>query len=111
MRCFITNKTAKRHKYKYVPRDAHAKAHGCYKARFIVNNSNLTESQKVGIFAESKAYNAYVRYSNNDHQPMKKDKGLDLRGMAIKLLNVRGRKVMSGHEKALTQDIFNVWLK
>jgi hypothetical protein len=98
------NKTAKRDKYKYVPRDAHAKSHGCYKATFTVNNTELSREYRVGVFSENKTYDAYVRYSNNDHQPTKKDKGLDLRGMAIKLLNVKGHKVMSGHETAMTQD-------
>jgi hypothetical protein len=93
-----------RSKYKKIPRDAHAKSHGCYKGKFIVNNNNLPKEYRLGVFKENKTFKAYVRYSNNDHLPKRKDNALDLRGMAIKLLGVSGEKIMSGHQHELTQD-------
>src|SRR5471030_2651040 len=35
-----------------MPRDAHAKGHGCVKAFFKVDNHLLPDAQKVGIFKE-----------------------------------------------------------
>ncbi len=85
-------------------RDAHAKSHGCLKANFIVSNDNLPKPLRVGVFSENKSYSAWVRFSNNDHMPVRKDNELDLRGMAIKVMNVQGRKILSGLEDEPTQD-------
>jgi hypothetical protein len=93
-----------RHKYKKIPRDAHAKSHGCYKGKFIVDNKLLPPEHRLGVFKENKTYKAYLRYSNNDHLPKRKYNALDLRGMAIKLLGVSGEKIMPGFKHELTQD-------
>lgn len=76
-----------RSKYPKIPRDAHAKSHGCFRAKFIVDNKFLHPTHRVGVFKENKTYNAYVRFSNNDQLPFRKDNVPDLRGVAIKLLN------------------------
>ncbi len=93
-----------RSKYPKIPRDAHAKSHGCFKAKVVLDNKHLKEAHRFGIFKENKSYEAWLRFSNNDHLPQRKDDALDLRGMAIKLMGVTGPKVMSGYETEQTQD-------
>ena len=72
-------------------RDAHAKPHGCVKATFTVD-PGLAHRYRQGVFAEpGRRYQAWVRFSNgtqaDDRQP-------DARGMAIKLMNVPGQKLL-----------------
>jgi hypothetical protein len=93
-----------KHKYEKIPRDAHAKSHGCLKATFTVDNKYLPKEYQKGLFSQNKSYNAYIRYSNNDHLPMRKDGKLDLRGMAIKIMGVEGKKIMKDYQYETTQD-------
>ena len=88
----------------HVPRDAHAKSHGCLKASFSVNNSALPPELRVGLFASNKSYPTWVRFSNNTSDPMSHDKDLDLRGIAIKVMNVPGTKVIPAEATAQTRD-------
>lgn len=69
-------------------RDAHAKAHGCVKAQFQVLDK-LPEELKVGIFREVRTYPAWIRYSNGSGTVQDDSVG-DARGMAIKLMGVKG---------------------
>lgn len=73
-------------------RGQHAKDTGCVKAEFIVE-PNLAENLRVGVFKEPKTYEAIVRFSNGSGQ-LRSDKIPDGRGMAIKLLNVEGTKIL-----------------
>ncbi|MGZ3687343.1 MAG: catalase family protein [Bdellovibrionota bacterium] len=92
-----------------VPRDAHAKAHACVHASFKVENSSLPESLRVGVFAENgKEFPAWVRFSNGNGQPRGKDKDQDVRGFAIKLMNVEGDKLLSSERQERTQDFLMV---
>ena len=84
-------------------RDAHPKAHGCVKATFKVND-NLKPELAQGVFVPGKTYQAMIRFSNGDPDPMREDKRPDARGMAIKLLDVPGRKILPDERDALTQD-------
>lgn len=87
-----------------VPRDAHAKSHGCLQASFTVNNKTLPKQLRVGVFKENKTYPTWIRFSNNTSDPMSNDKDLDLRGIAIKVLDVPGKKIIPAQEQELTQD-------
>lgn len=87
-----------------VPRDAHAKSHGCLQASFTVKNSALPPQLRVGVFKENKSYPAWIRFSNNTSDPMSNDKDLDLRGIAIKVLDVPGKKIIPAESHELTQD-------
>jgi hypothetical protein len=71
-------------------RDAHPKAHGCVQATFTVSNKDLPLAQRVGVFAaDQQSFSAWVRYSNGDPDGAKKpDAEKDVRGMAVKLMNV-----------------------
>jgi hypothetical protein len=83
-------------------RDAHAKAHGCVSAHFIVE-PELPEILQRGVFATARAYPAWVRFSNGSgaRQP---DNTPDGRGMAIKLMDVPGEKLLDAERDARTQD-------
>ena len=83
-------------------RQVHTKMHGCVKASFIIEE-NLPEELKVGVFSEAKEFHAWVRFSNASTRP-KMDKKKDIRGIAIKLMDVPGDKILEDkiHEK--TQD-------
>jgi hypothetical protein len=69
-------------------RDAHAKGHCCVKAEFRVLDG-LPAALRQGVFAEPRAYDAWIRFSNSSGSPQR-DGALDGRGMAIKLMGVEG---------------------
>jgi hypothetical protein len=83
-------------------RDAHPKQHGLVKAEFIVE-PDLPVELRVGIFKESRTYPAWIRFSNQNSPPLP-DKDKDIRGMAIKLMGVEGKKLIEGKENEQTQD-------
>lgn len=83
-------------------RALHAKQQASVEAEFEVLDS-VPEYARVGPFASPRTFQAWVRFSNGDpgHNP---DKKPDVRGLAIKLVGVEGRKVIPGLEDAKTQD-------
>ena len=83
-------------------RDVHVKMHCLVKAEFIVE-PNLPEVFRIGVFKEPGTYKALIRFSNSDGS-IKPDKSPDIRGMAIKLMNVPGEKILKAEEHELTQD-------
>ncbi|MDE3735391.1 catalase family protein [Pseudomonas resinovorans] len=86
-----------------VLRDAHAKAHGCVKAEVSVL-PNLDGDLRAGVFAEpGKTWQAWMRLSNGNAYPQF-DSARDARGMAIKLLDVPGEKLMKSPTHANEQD-------
>lgn len=75
----------------FTPRDAHPKHHGCVKARWSVEFSQLPEDLRVGPFDPQVEYAAWVRFSNGSPGGRKaSDADADVRGMAVKLMNVPG---------------------
>ena len=87
---------------KFMPRQVHTKMHGCVKGIFKVE-PNLDPKLKVGIFKEEKDFNCWIRFSNSKLPP-KPDKKKDIRGIAIKLMNVPGEKILNEKRDAKTQD-------
>jgi len=86
-----------------VLRDAHAKAHGCVKAEVQVLD-DLDESLRHGVFSEpGHTWQAWMRLSNGNAYPQL-DRARDARGMAIKLLEVPGEKLMKSPAHAGEQD-------
>ena len=67
-------------------RDAHPKGHGCVRAEFRILD-DLPPELRVGLFADPRPYDAWIRYSNGNPTPQADSKG-DGRGMAIKLMGV-----------------------
>lgn len=86
-----------------VLRDAHAKAHGCVKGEVQVLD-DLEADLRQGVFSEpGKTWQAWVRLSNGNAYPQF-DRARDARGMAIKLLDVPGEKLMRSAAHAGEQD-------
>ncbi|HXE30723.1 MAG TPA: catalase family protein [Terriglobales bacterium] len=82
-------------------RDVHAKSHGCVLAKF--NVPALDPRFALGVFAQPHSYDAILRFSNG--QPgIHADSERDARGLAIKLLDVPGKKLLSGEENDPAQD-------
>ena len=80
-------------------RALHAKPHAALRAVLTVR-SDLPAHAAQGLFAKPGKFNAYVRLSNGS-AARQHDKEPDLRGFAIKLLGVEGKKVLGD---ATTQD-------
>lgn len=84
-------------------RDAHAKAHGCVTAEVTVPKDLRTEMRQ-GVFAQpGKQWQAWIRLSNGNAYPQF-DSIRDARGMAIKLLDVPGKQLLSGQQDRGEQD-------
>lgn len=81
-------------------RDAHPKALGLLKATFKVS-SNLPSDLKIGVFKSSKNYSSLIRISSSSAK-IESDNVKDVRGFAIKLLNIPGEKVLQDEKN--TQD-------
>lgn len=87
-------------------RALHAKGQPGIEATFTVH-ADLPDVARVGLFARPGSYRAFVRFSNGSgaHQP---DRKPDVRGVAVKVLGVTGRKIIPGMEDALTQDFLMI---
>lgn len=83
-------------------RQVHTKMHGCVKAVFTVEE-DLPSAYKVGVFKEPKEFDSWVRFSNASTKP-KPDSKKDIRGAAIKLMDVPGEKILDGQLSEMTQD-------
>lgn len=82
-------------------RGQHPKSHGTVWAEFTVA-PDLPENLRVGVFREpGKTYPAWIRFSNGSAMD---DTQGGLHGMAIKLMEVEGEKVLEDEKTAQTQD-------
>jgi hypothetical protein len=86
-------------------RDAHPKHVALVSAKFIVE-PELPANLAVGVFATPKTYDAWVRLSNANGEP-RSDAVKDIRGCAVKLLDVEGARIPESDE-ATTQDFLMV---
>ena len=89
-----------------VMRQFHPKMHGFVQAQFRVD-SELPASMRHGFLVPGKVYSAWVRFSNGNSR-VSDDHKADLRGMAIKLLDVPGEMLESDPRMPQTQDILLV---
>lgn len=83
-------------------RDAHPKHHGCVSATFSV--PELAPKLKVGLFSEAKSYPAWIRYSTAT-ESVDHDKDKAMLGMAIKVMGVKGEKLLSDEKSGNTHDL------
>jgi len=83
-------------------RQIHPKMNGCVKAEFIVEK-DLPQELRVGIFKEERSYPAWLRFSNGKTKPIP-DYKKDIRGLAIKLMNVPGKKLDFNHPEITSHD-------
>lgn len=70
---------------KTMRRDAHPKHHGCVKSSLVIDNSNLPENLKVGLFEKNAKYTSSIRFSNGNPDHTKEDGDADVRGFALKV--------------------------
>jgi hypothetical protein len=94
-----------------VERGFHAKSHACTSGVFEVAASNArSKALAFGLFGRPGVYPAYVRFSNGTAfrhgfaRPGGNDLVPDVRGLAIKVIGVEGKKILAGEEDAHTQD-------
>jgi hypothetical protein len=86
-------------------RDAHPKMHGCVRGEFAIA-PNLPPELSVGLFKQSKAFPAWIRFSNQNGT-VSPDSKPDIRGVAIKLMGVEGEKLLGNfatHDFILISD-------
>jgi hypothetical protein len=88
-------------------RDAHPKAHGCVKAEFSIVDT-LPEALSKGMFIPGQTYQAWIRFSNGSADPTRADIKGDARGMAIKVLGVPGKKLLTDEAEATSQDFIMI---
>ena len=81
-------------------RDQHPKQHGFVTAKFTVLKDHCKD-QRIGLFLEPRTYTAVIRFSNSVGHD---DAVPDNHGMAIKLLGVKGEKLLPDEMDAKTQD-------
>src|SRR5437868_640212 len=86
----------------FVRRGVHPKDHGCVTAKFKVHDA-LAADLRVGVFADpGREFDAFIRFSNADGL-VREDSSKDptgainhgSRGMAVKLMGVRGTPLVS----------------
>ena len=83
-------------------RGLHAKGNAGLEAELTVL-PDLPEQLRVGLFAAPATYRSYVRFSNGSGL-IQDDKKGDIRGVALKVVGVDGKKIIPGMEDAKTQD-------
>jgi hypothetical protein len=83
-------------------RDAHPKHHGCVRAEFRIE-PDVPSDLRHGVFATPRTFPAWIRFSNGAPRAQA-DRRRDQRGMAIKLLDVPGEKILDDERDAQTQD-------
>ncbi|HWB77194.1 MAG TPA: hypothetical protein VG755_19645 [Nannocystaceae bacterium] len=87
-------------------RALHAKAHVGVSATLTVLD-DLPERARHGLFAKPGTHRAWVRFSNGAPR-RQNDRAPDARGIAIKVGDVDGTKVIPGLEHARTQDFLAI---
>jgi len=84
-----------------VPRGQHPKHHGCVHAEFTIEKV-IPQEFRFGVFGGLKTtFPAWIRFSNARVHDDRKKGG---HGMAIKLMQVEGEKLLAGQEHEQTQD-------
>jgi hypothetical protein len=87
-------------------RALHRKQHAGLTAE-LTTLGDLPEWARVGIFESPKTFRAYVRFSNGSGLS-KSDRAPDVRGVAVKLVGVPGKKIIEGLADAQTQDFLGI---
>lgn len=96
----LTHSLAEKYGSDNILRDAHPKQHGCVRGTFTVQ-PNLPDNLSVGLFKTANSYPVWVRFSNAN-STVSPDGAKDMRGMAIKLMQVPGEKLLT--DETHTQD-------
>jgi hypothetical protein len=84
-------------------RGVNTKSHAAARATLIVD-PDLPEHLRVGLFKTPRTYPAWIRFSSTLPDPLP-DNDKDLRGMAIKLMDVEGVTLLEADSHAHTHDL------
>jgi hypothetical protein len=87
-----------------VRRGQHPKHHGLVRGTFTVHAA-IPDALRHGLFREAHTFEAVVRFSNGRQQD---DRKKDAHGMAIKLLDVPGDKLLEPEREATTHDFIAI---
>ena len=96
----LKEKLVKDYERGFTKRDAHPKELGILKGSFIVDKY-LNKELETEVFKAGKEYNCFIRFSSGGNK-VRSDKNKDIRGMAIKLIEVNGEKLLDDEKQ--TQD-------
>ena len=98
----LKEQVARMYAGKKMLRQVHTKMHGCLQATFTVEQQ-LDPGLQTGVFQPGTVYPAWIRLSNASTLPQNDGKK-DIRGFAIKLMQVPGEKLLTEEREAPTQD-------
>ena len=84
-------------------RGVNTKSHAAVRAQVVVD-SDLDDAFRVGLFRRPRTYPAWIRFSSTLPDPLP-DSDRDLRGMAIKLMDVDGVTLLEPESNARTHDL------
>lgn len=87
-------------------RALHAKGNAGLVGTFEVL-ADVPAHAKIGMFAEPRTYDALIRFSNGSPK-VQNDKEADVRGLAVKVIGVGGKKLIPGMEDEKTQDFLSI---
>ena len=93
-------------KNRHAIRDAHAKSHGILRGELHVY-PNLPEHLAQGMFKEAKVYPVIIRLSTSPGA-IQPDSSPAVKGLAIKIIGVAGKKFLPEEVDAVTQDFLLV---
>ena len=93
-------------KRRHAVRDAHAKSHGILKGTLSIYPPFYKELAQ-GIFQPGREYPVVARLSSS-HGDIHSDEVRSLKGLAVKVFGVEGRKLLPGKEDEVTQDFLFV---
>lgn len=94
---FLKDASERRHPTGPIRRFNQGRGAGCVQARFVVLDG-LDPKLRVGLFAEPRSYDAFIRFANASS---KTDRERDVRGMSLSVRSVPGANLTPG---ATTQD-------
>jgi hypothetical protein len=100
---YLSGILKKKYRNKPPKRIFHTKTIGLVKATVQVA-ADLPPELQIGLFKAPKTYDAWIRFTNA-HSYLSPDKKRQIRGMAIKLLNVPGSSSPDNYHEAPTHDI------
>ena len=93
-------------KNRHAIRDAHAKSHGILRGELHLS-PNLPEHLAQGMFKEAKVYPVIIRLSTSPGA-IQPDSSPAVKGLAIKIIGVTGKKFLPEEADAVTQDFLMV---
>lgn len=89
-----------------IARGLHGKPHAGVEGTFTVN-ADVPEHARFGLGAQPGTYRAIVRWSNGNGGRLGDD-APDVRGIGVKVIGVKGKKLIPGMEDAVTQDLLAI---